>query len=78
MHLRQPAFTDGACAPFNLKHIYKDELDKACFAPDAGYSDSKGLVKRTISDKILKNRSYEIAKNPKCIEYQRVLASMVY
>ena len=37
-----------------FKHSYKNELDKACFAHDAAYSDSKDLAKRTISDKILK------------------------
>ena len=37
--------------------------DKACFAHDAAYSDSKDLAKRTISDKILKDRACEIARN---------------
>ena len=40
----------------NLKHLYKSELDKACFAHDAAYSDSKNLAKRTMSDKILRDR----------------------
>ena len=62
----------------NSKNIYRNELDKACFAHDATYSESKDLVKRTISDKILKDRAYEIARNPRYDEYQRVLASMVY
>ena len=44
----------------------------------AVYSDSKNLVKRTISDKILKDRDYEIARNFNCDEYQRGLASIVY
>ena len=34
--------------------MYRNELDKACFAHDAEYSDSKELTKRTISDKIFK------------------------
>ena len=62
----------------NSKNLYRNELDKACFAHDATYSESKDLVKRTISDKILKDRAYEIARNPRYDEYQRVLASMVY
>ena len=45
----------------NLKHLYRNELDTACFAHDAAYSDSKDLAKRTISDKILKDRAREIA-----------------
>ena len=44
----------------DFKHIYQNELDKACFAHDAAYSDSKNLAKRNILDKILKNRAYEI------------------
>ena len=36
------------------------------------------LTKRTISDKILKDRAYEIVINPKYDGYERGLASMVY
>ena len=69
LHLRQPGFTYSTCGPFtkhceriqkfretgNLKGIYNDELDKACFSHDTAYSDSKDLDNRTasISDKIL-------------------------
>ena len=45
---------------------------------DAAYSDSKDLAKITISDKILKDILYEIARNRNYDEYQRALASMVY
>ena len=58
--------------------MYRNELDKACFAHNAAYSDSKDLAKRTISDKILKDRAYEIARNRKYDGYQRALASIVY
>ena len=61
----------------NLKYLYRDELDKSCFAHDAAYSDSKDLAKRTISDKILKDRAYETARNWKYNEYQGALESMV-
>ena len=77
LHLKQPEFTYSACGPFtkhreriqkfretgNLKNLYKNELDKACFTNDAAYSDSKDLDKRTIADEILKDRPYEIARN---------------
>ena len=33
---------------------------KLGFAHDIAYSDSKNLAKRTISDKILKDRAYEL------------------
>ena len=92
MHFRQPQFTYSACGPF-IKHqqriqkfketgdtnyIYKNELDKACFAHDAVYSDSKDLLKRTVADNILKNKAFHIAKDTKYDGYQRGLASMVY
>ena len=55
-----------------------NELDKACFTHDVAYSDSKDLTKRTVADKIFKNRAFDIAKDPKYDGYQRGLASMVY
>ena len=54
----------------DLKHIYKNELAKACFAFDAAYSDSKDLAKRTISNKILKDRAYEFVVNSQNGGYQ--------
>ena len=92
LHLKHPGFTYSACGPFtkhheriqkfretgNLKHLHRNELEKACFADDAGYSDYRDLAKRTISDKIFKDRAYEIAKNRVYDGYQRALASMVY
>ena len=62
----------------DTNYIYKNELDKACFVHDAAYSDSKDLTKRTVADKILKNKAFDIAKGPKYDGYQRGLASMVY
>ena len=56
--------------PGYVKHLYRNELGKACFVHDAAYSDSKDLTKRTTSDKIFKDSAYD--------GYQRALASMVY
>ena len=92
MHLRQPQLTYSACGPFtkdkqriqkfkettDTNYIYKNELDKACFVHDAAYSDSKDLIKRTVADKVLKNKAFDIARDPKYDGYQRGLASMVY
>ena len=58
--------------------MYRNELNKSCFAHAAEYSDGKDLAKRTISDKILKNRAYEIAGNRGYDGYQRALASTAY
>ena len=92
IHLRQPQFTYSTCGPFtkhkqriqkfkktgDTNYVYKNELDKACFVHDAAYSNSKDLTKRTVADKILKNKAFDIAKNPKYDGYQRGLVSMVY
>ena len=92
MHLKQPGFTYSACGPFtknkeriqNFKetrdtsYIYKNELDNACFQHDMAYGDFKDLKWRTFSDKFLRDKVFNIAKNPKYDGYQRGLASMVY
>ena len=44
---------------------------------DAPYSDNKTLAKRTIPEKVLKERAYEIDINRRYDEYQRALANMV-
>ena len=62
----------------DTNYIYKNELDKACFDHDAAYSDSKDLTKRTVADKILRDKAFNIAKDPNYDGYQRGLASMVY
>ena len=59
-------------------YIYKNELDKACFAHDAAYSDFKDIKSRAIADKISRDKAYKIAVNPKYYSSQRGLASMVY
>ena len=55
----------------DLNYIYKNEFDKACSAHDAVYANSKELVQRTLSNKVLKDRAYEIALNPKYDGCQR-------
>ena len=42
------------------------------------YEDFKDLARRTASDKILRDKAFNIAKNPKYDGYQRGLASIVY
>ena len=92
MHLKQPRFTYNACGPstknkeriLNFKetrdtsYIYKNELDKACFQHDMAYAGFKDFKGRTASDKTLRDKAFNIAKNPKYDGYQRGLASMVY
>ena len=42
------------------------------------YGDFKDLKRRTAADNALKDKAFNIAKNPKYDGYQRSLASMVY
>ena len=58
--------------------IYGNELDKACFQHDMAYGESKDLAKRTHSDKVLRDKKFKIASDPKDHGYQTELASMVY
>ena len=92
MHLRQPQFVYSACGPFtrhkerikefkrtgDTRYIYRNELDKACFQHDSAYADHKDLINRTETDKVLRDKAYDIASNPEYDGYQRDLASMLY
>ena len=92
MHLRQSQFVCSACGPFtrhkerikefkrtgDTRYIYRNELDKACFQHDSAYADHKDLINRTKSDKVLRDKAYDIASNPEYDGYQRGLLSMVY
>ena len=42
------------------------------------YGNFKDLTKRTTSDKILQNKAFDFAKDPKYDGYQRGLSSMAY
>ena len=42
------------------------------------YGDFKDFTRKTASDKVLKDKTFNIAKNPKYDGYQRGLPSMVY
>ena len=42
------------------------------------YGGFKDLTRRTASDKIFRDKAFNIAKNPKCGGYQRGFPSIVY
>ena len=83
-HLKQPGFTYSARGPFtrnkeriqkfketgDTNYIYKNELDKTCFQHDMAYGDFKDLAKGKASDKVLRDKVFDIAKNPKYDGYQ--------
>ena len=61
-----------------LKNLNRNELDKACFQHDSAYADHKDLINRAKSDKVLRNKVYDIVSNPEYYGYQRGLVRMVY
>ena len=60
------------------RYIYQNELDEASFQHDMAYGDFKDLTRRTASDKILRDKASNIAKDVKYDGYQRGLASIIY
>ena len=92
MYLKQFQFNYSACGSFtknkeriqklketgDSRYIYKNQLDKACFQHDMDYGNFKDLTKRTAADNVLRNKAFNIAKDPKCDGCQTGLASMVY
>ena len=60
------------------RYIHQNELDQACFQLDMACGDFKDLTKRTAADKILRDKAFNIATNPKYDGYQRGLTSMVH
>ena len=92
IHLRQPGFTCSVCGPFtknthriqtfiqagDTNYICMNYLGKACFQHDMAYGKYKDLKRRAQSDKVLKDKAFEIANNSKYDGYQRGLASMGY
>ena len=79
MHVRQPGFTWRGCGPFtknkeriqisketgDWRYIYQNKLDNACFQHDMTHVDFIDLLRRTASDKILRDKAFNIAKIPK-------------
>ena len=62
----------------NTNFVYKNELNKNCFQHNMAYGKSKDLAKRTQSNKVLKDKAFKTASDPKYDGYERGLASMVY
>ena len=91
MHLRQPGFTYSACGPFtknkerikkfkeirDSRYIYQNKLDKACFQYNMDHGDYQDFNSRTDADKVLRDKAFNIAKNPKYDGFQREHASIV-
>ena len=87
MHLKQPEFTYSACGLLtknkkriqkfketeDSRYIHRNELDKPCFQHDMAYGEFKELARRTASDNVLRDQSFNIAKNPNMMDIKEVL-----
>ena len=62
----------------DTEYIYRNELDKASCQNDMAYRDFKDLARRAASDKVLGDKAFNIAEDPKYNGYQKYLLSMVY
>ena len=79
IHLKQPRFTYSVCGPVtknkeriqnfketrDTKYFYRNEWNKAYFQHDMSFGDFKDWAKRTDSNKVLRDKAFNIAKNPK-------------
>ena len=82
MLFRQPGFTYSAGGPFSknkqriqkfketgdLRYIYQNELDQACFRHDMVYGDFKDINRRIFADKVLYNKAFNIAEDPNTMD----------
>ena len=78
-HQMEETVTYSACGPFaknnekmqkfketgDSRYIYQNELDKACSQHDTTYGDFKDFPRRTVTDKVLSDKAFNITKNPK-------------
>ena len=92
IYLRQPGFTCCICGPFTKNkekiqkfketadswYIYQNRLDQVCFQHDMAYGDFKVLPRRKAPGEVLRDKSFNFARNLKYHGYQRGLASIVY
>ena len=91
MHLRHSRFAYSACEPVTKnkeriqtfketggsRYIYQNEIDKVSSQHDMVYGNFKELPRRTASDKVLRDKAFNKAKNAKHKGYQCGLALMV-
>ena len=56
-----------------MKYIHRNELDKAYFQNDVAYGDFKDLAKRTVCDKVLRDKALTLLKTLNMINIKEVL-----
>ena len=92
MHLKKLGLTYSTCRQFTKNreriqkfketgdswYIYQSQLDKAWLQHDMAYGDFRDLTRRSAFDKILRDKAFNIPKNPKYYGYERGHAAMFY
>ena len=78
MHLRQLRFTYSAFRPFTESKERMQKFKRAKHVSQLARGNFKDLRRRTASDKLSRDITFDIAKNLKVDGNQRGLASMVY
>ena len=84
MYLGQPELTYSAYHRFDKnkvkkklkkkqgysRYIYQNEIEKTCFQHDIAYRDFKDLDRRTVADKVIHDKTFNIAESLKYLGYQ--------
>ena len=60
------------------RNIGQNKLHKSCFQHDMAYEEFKDLPKRAVSDQALRDKAFNIAKNPKYEGHQRGITPKIY
>ena len=77
-HLKQLRFAYKACGPFTKNKEKIKNLKKHNFQHDMAYEDLKDLNRATTTDKVLHDKTFNIAKNLKYDWNHCGLAWMIY
>ena len=92
MHSRQSEFTYSACGLFtknkektekikelgDVRYTSQNKLDKACFQRDIDHGEFQNSPRRNGSNKLLRDKGFNMAKNSKYDGCQGRLVLMVY
>lgn len=77
MYSQRSGFTESACEGSaktsdriwlfkesnDVRYVFRNKIEKVCFHDDHAYSSGEDLVKRTEADKVLKDKSINVAND---------------
>ena len=59
------------------RYIYQNKLDKSCFQHDMASRDFKDLNRRVFADRVLRDKAFNIAKDPNMLDIKKVLLQLL-